>query len=171
MNRIKIICIYLTILTLTACTSQSKIDINCYIDKINYSEIAEYNINDFCVAEINDEFVYKCVKNNILTSLYCGSDGIINQIVITSQKRNDYFDKLCTESIKALTYCSQPKKIYDKAVKSGKSVYSEYQITFIDYDIGKTVIINKANAEINTNANPTLKGYIDEKNISRPALE
>ncbi len=170
MKPIIFVCTILFILTLTACSSQSKIDINRYLDEIYFSDSSDLSIDDFLLTSKGDEYVYKAVKNGALLSVFCNSKGEITQIVITTQKRSEFYDRLCIASIKAFAGSSQAENEYKKAVATGEAYTGDFKVTFSDYQIGQTIIINQKSDEINTNNNPTLKRYINEKDISRPTL-
>lgn len=171
MKHIKIIFILTIILTLTACSSQSKIDINGYLKKINENNTEKISIENFLLTSKDGEYIYKnAVNSNILLCLYCNSKGEITQITVTCQKKTAQFDELCINSVSAFTKSEQSKKNFNKAVTTGNDEFSQYKITYIDYSVGKTVIINYSDSKINTNQNPTLKDYIEEEDISRPTL-
>ena len=45
-----------------------------------------------------------------------------------------------------------------------------YKLTINNYRIGKTMILNRIENELNTNSMPTLKRKVKEEDIARPTL-
>lgn len=168
MKPLKIIFPLLLTALLTACVSQTKLNIDELLKKYNDISASELTYSMFTVTEYNDNFVYKRIVDNALLCFYAADDGEIVQCTVTVKKDSERnFKSVCLSVIEAFTGFSNEKseKLFDE-----KGISEKYKLTVNDYNIGKTMILNKADSELNTNELPTLKREVKEEDIARPTL-
>lgn len=166
MKFLRIFIAILLMLSFTACVSQSKPDVYEFAGELGAYFGDEINIDDFTVRK-DKQIVYEYLLNpHTLLCLYTDNSGIISQCTLTNDEENVNFYVFC-EKI-ADIFCEADKSDVEKIKNGGKIQIEDYLMVMNVYDVGRTFIINFADNEINTNTFPTLKGYIDEKEISRP---
>lgn len=170
MKRFSIIFLVLLIIPLSACISQSKSDINALIFKFNELNSVKLYKDQFSVKK-TDRYKYSYMFNkHTLLCFYCGNDGIITQCTVTSDEENINFSEICENVSCAFTGINKDEihKYFLLIKKGGRVKVNEYMMIVNKSNVSSTFIINYADDEINTNEYPTLKGYIDKKDISRP---
>lgn len=170
MKRFSIIFLLLFIIPLSACISQSKSDINALIFKFNEINSTKLYTERLSVKK-TDRYKYSYMYNNhTLLCFYCGDDGIITQCTITSDEENIKFSEICENISSAFTGMNKDEihKNFLLIKNGGRIKINEYMMVMNKSNVCRTFIINYADDKINTNEYPTLKGYIDKKDISRP---
>lgn len=168
MKPLKIILSVLIILCLTSCVGQKQLNIDEMLKKYNSISASELKSSMFAVSKSNELFVYKRIENGVLICLYAGNDGEIIQCTVTAKStEKEAFEKICVELTETFTDFSAEKsrKLFEHGGVSGK-----FKLTVNNYDIGKTMILNKTGNELNTNELPTLKREVKEEDIARPTL-
>ncbi|MDD6276630.1 MAG: hypothetical protein PUB20_07400 [Clostridia bacterium] len=159
------------ILTITSCSKQSVFDINGFVKEMNENSQDEICAEDFTVVRSDRTEYSYMYDNHTLLTLYADDDGSIVQCTVTSDSAADeVFIVRCALAGKILMNCSndEAKKLCEAAKKSRSVEYGAYKIIFNDYTVGRTMIINRSDDEINTNSMPTLKRTVKAEDISRP---
>ncbi len=168
MKALKIIFSLLITSLLTACVGQERLNIDELLKKYNSISGSELKSSMFAVSKSGNDFVYKKAENGALLCLYAAEDGEIIQCTVTVKNGNEKtFEPLCVSITEAFTGFSDEKS---RNLFKNPGVSGKIKLTVNDYELGKTMILNKSDNELNTNAMPTLKREIDEKDIARPTL-
>lgn len=168
MKALKIIFSLLITGLLTACVGQEKLNIDELLKKYNSISGSELKSSMFIVSKSDNSFVYKKAESGALLCFYAAEDGEIVQCTVTVKSGNEkIFEPLCISITEAFTGFSdeKSKKFFKETGTSEK-----FKLTVNDYSLGKTMILNKIDNELNTNGMPTLKREINEEDIARPTL-
>ncbi len=168
MKPLKIIFTLLIIILLTSCVGQKQLNIDELLKKYNSITGSELESSMFTVYKSGNDFVYKRIEGSALLCLYAAKDGEITQCTVTV-KSNDKtgFEPLCISVIETLTGFSANES---EDFFQSPGTLKNYKLTINNYGIGKTMILNKIENELNTNSMPTLKRKVKEENIARPTL-
>lgn len=169
MKSLKIILPLLLIITFVGCVDQKATNINEFLKIYNSISSSELENSSFTVIKKGDEYVHCIIQDKMLISLFTKKDGIIRQCTVTAKKEiSDYeFSELCNNIIKSFTgFSTDESAQYFK--KCGDK--DGFRLIINDYDIGRTMIINRVDNEINSNGLPTLKRKVKEDDINRPVL-
>ena len=161
MKPLKIIFPLLIIILLTSCTGQRQLNIDELLKKYNSITGSELESSMFTVYKSGNDFVYKRIEGSALLCLYAAKDGEITQCTVTV-KSNDKtgFEPLCISVIEALTgFSAKESEDFFKSPGTLKN----YKLTINNYGIGKTMILNRIENELNTNSMPTLKSCTPRK--------
>ncbi len=168
MKTLKIIFSLLIICLLTACVGQDRLNIDELLEKYNSVSDSELKSSMFTVYESGNDFVYKKAENGALLCFYAAEDGEIAQCTVTVKSGDEkIFESLCISITEAFTDFSAEKS---KNFFKNPGTLGKFKLTVNDYELGKTMILNRIDNELNTNAMPTLKREINEKDIARPTL-
>ncbi len=168
MKPLKIIFPLLIILLLPACVGQKQLNIDELLKKYNKITGSELKSTMFNVYKADENYVYKRVENGTLLCLYSDKDGEIIQCTVTAKHNGSQdFDSICISIIEAFADMSaeESEKFLKNPGESGK-----YKLIINDYQIGKTMILNRIDNKLNTNNLPTLKREVKEEDIARPTL-
>lgn len=164
---LKLCGIALIIISLTACTGQSQLNIDEFLAKYNSVSGEALETQMFTVSK-DKYYTYSLLSDNVLICLYAGQDGNIVQCTATVKSgTKNSFDSRCVNLIKAFTGFSdtESNEFFKNKGDSGK-----FHLVMNDYGIGKTMILNEKGNELNTNEYPTLKRQVNEEDIARPTL-
>lgn len=164
---LKLCGIALMIISLTACTGQSQLNIDEFLTKYNSVSGEALEAQMFTVSK-DKYYTYSLLSDNVLICLYAGQDGNIIQCTATVKSgTKNSFDSRCVNLIKAFTGFSdtESNEFFKNKGDSGK-----FHLVMNDYGIGKTMILNEKGNELNTNEYPTLKRQVNEEDIARPTL-
>ncbi|HAS37590.1 MAG TPA: hypothetical protein DCS04_03120 [Ruminococcaceae bacterium] len=167
MKPYKIIFLLLIIIFLTACVGQKQLSVDEFLIKYNDLSSTELKSTDFTVTSNNTYYTYSAVSDGVFIAFYTKSDGVVEQCTVTSKSGSNHFDAACLNIIKVFTDFPD-----DKSRKFLKDVGDSdgFHLVINDYGIGKTMILNRAGNELNTNELPTLKREVREEDIARPTL-
>lgn len=168
MKPLKIIFPLLIIILLTACVGQKQLNIDELLKKYNSITGSELNSALFNVYNADENYVYKRVENGTLLCFYADNDGEIIQCTVTAKSNsNQDFDCICISIIEAFADMSakESESFFKNPGESGR-----YKLIINNYEIGKTLILNIIDNELNTNDLPTLKREVKEEDIARPTL-
>lgn len=154
------------VISLTACVGQRKLDANEFLNKYNLLSGEALNKEELEIAE-GEYFTYRLLHGENLLCLYSNEDGEIFRCTVTAKSKSEDFDTFCINIIRSFTdlNANESRDFLQNGGTEGK-----YNLFVNDYGIGKTMILNKKSDPLNSNGNPTLKRYVDEKNIARPTL-
>lgn len=164
MRPYKIIIPLLIIFLLTACVDQKQLSVDEFLKKYNENSAVELSDTDFTVTK-SDCYAYSAMLDGVLITLYTADDGVVEQCTVTSKKAD--FDSICLNIIHTYTGFSE-KKSRDFFKKGGN--VDGFHLFVNSYDVGKTMILNRSDNELNTNNLPTLKREVKEEDIARPTL-
>ncbi len=165
--RLNLCGIALIIISLTACTGQSRLNIDEFLAEYNSVSGEALKAELFTVSK-DDFYTYSLLSDNVLLCLYADRDGNIVQCTATVKiGTENSFDNRCVNLIKAFTGFSATES-YEFFKNKGDS--GKFHLVINDYGIGKTMILNEKGNELNTNEYPTLKRQINEADIARPTL-
>lgn len=168
MKSLKITVPLLIIVLLTACVNQKQLNIDEFLKKYNEISESELRSSMFDISADNEQFIYSRIENGVLLCLYSEKDGEIIQCTVTAKRGSEKsFNSLCLSITEAFTGLSAEES--EKLFKS-PGISGRYKLTINDYGIGKTMILNRADNELNTNDLPTLKRKVKEEDIARPTL-
>lgn len=172
MKHLKLALIPILILMLTSCVSNDEKNIHEFIKLINSQGQAELTAEDFKITKDNGlQYSYMADENTLIT-LYSDESGGIFQCSVTSDGKSNLNRQWYTTLTKCLSGLSEAEceNAIEAAQSSGQSTLGIYLITYRNYKIGNTLIINRKDAVLNTNNEPTLKDHIENDDISRPTL-
>lgn len=159
------------VLIFCSCAKQNERNIDEFIDEMNEISQTELSAEDFGVV-LGERTEYKYMfDNHSLMCLYADGNGAIVQCTVTTDAAADEtFLKRCALAAKILTGCDADtaQKLCETAKKSGQTESGRFKVIFNDYKVGRTMIINHTDDEINTNTLPTLKRTVKYEDISRP---
>lgn len=157
---ITIIIIAVFLLFQTSCKSESAKDFNELIKTINSEYGYNFNEEDFTIEKRENIIYHTLIDNQTLLSLYSNKENEIIQCTLSSFNiNNQEIFELAAQL--GTIICQQDfitvKAMLDSAQTNSKSTENGWCIAIIQNNNFGTILINKANSEINNNQLPTLK--------------
>lgn len=169
MKLLRLAAVFTVLLLLCSCTSHDADDINEFLKRLNASP--PLCAEDFRITARDGLYRYSHMENeNTLICIYAAEDGAVTRCTVTELKNQPEFEKHCVRLTEAFTRLGSEESsmLVKRALDCGNARVEEFKLTLIDSDVGRTFLVCLLDDEINTNEHPTLKGPIDEDDISRP---
>ena len=161
LKTIKTIALFAVILlTLNACESESKKDINRFIEEMNSEYGYELNAKDFFAEKKQNIIYHTMTDSNTLFSLYSNKNGEIIQCTLSSfDAKNEKNYKFLTAVGTILTNKSTEalEVMLKNAEKTEKYSEDGWTVLIIKNDLAVTYVINQTSSDLYKNNKPTLK--------------
>lgn len=161
LKTIKIMLLILIIVsTLNSCKSESKKDLNEFINELNSAYGCNLKQDDFFIEKKENPIYHTMSGENSLLSLYSNKNGEIIQCTLSSfgtKFENNYIFMTAVGVILTNSSKNSIETMLKNAVNTGKDSKNGWTAIFVENDVGTTFIINQTTNEINNNLLPTIK--------------
>ncbi len=158
------IMIFIMLISLTSCKSESEINIQELIQKLNSNHNYNFDIKNFNIEQHENIIYHTMIDNKTLLSFYSNKENEIIQCTLSSfDIKNEENFKLITDIGTNLTNfeIKSFEKMLINAKNNGQNSENGWCITIIENELAITYIINHTSNTINNNQLPTLKKQIE----------